>query len=137
MNEGTGTTTTDSVGRRRERVSRRASWVAGAPAIGTPPPTSGNQALQFNGTNHVTFGVAPGLGASTFTIETWFNRSGAGVGTSTGGGGIASAIPLVTKGRSEGADNGTFDMNYFLGIDATTGVLVADYEEGAGQTHPV
>ena len=27
-------------------------------------------------------------------------------------------------------------MNYFLGIDATTGVLVADFEEGAAGTTP-
>ena len=28
-------------------------------------------------------------------------------------------------------------MNYFLGIDAATGVLVADFEEPAGPNHPV
>ena len=51
-----------------------------------------------------------------------------GLGTSTGNGGIASAIPLITKGRAE-AEGSNVDMNYFLGIDATTGVLVADFEE--------
>src|SRR6266540_460817 len=104
-----------------------------------PPPT----ALQLNGSSqYVTFGAAPGLGAAQFTLETWFKRTGAGVGTSTGSGGIASAIPLVTKGRAE-AEGTNVDMNYFLGIDATSGKLVADFEEGPGgagplgQNHPI
>src|SRR6266498_3296975 len=100
-------------------------------------------ALQFNGSSqYVTFGAAPGLGAATFTLETWFKRTGAGIGTSTGSSGITSAVPLVTKGRAE-AEGSNVDMNYFLGIDATSGVLVADFEEGPGgagplgQNHPV
>jgi len=104
--------------------------------------TSGT-ALQFNGTNqYVTFGAASGLGTATFTIETWFKREGAGVGTNTGSGGVADAIPLVTKGRSE-IDGTNVDMNYFLGIQASTNRLVADFEEGPGgpgplgQNHPV
>src|SRR5512133_2975168 len=96
-----------------------------------------SSALQFNGsTQYVTFGAAPGLGASQFTLETWFKRTGAGVGTSTGSGGIASAIPLITKGRAE-AEGSNVDMNYFLGIDATSGKLVADFEEGPGGTGPL
>src|SRR3954471_8993734 len=104
-----------------------------------PPPT----ALQLNGTSqYVTFGAAPGLGAAQFTLETWFKRTGAGVGTGTGSGGITSAVPLVTKGRAE-AEGSNVDMNYFLGIDATSGKLVADFEEGPGgagplgQNHPI
>jgi fibronectin type 3 domain-containing protein len=102
----------------------------------TPPP--GSYALAFDGTNdYVTFGAAPSLGAATFTIETWFKRTGAGVGTNTGSGGIASAIPLVTKGRAE-AEGSAVDMNYFVGIDATSGKLVADFEDMAtGANHPV
>ena len=49
----------------------------------------------------MTFGAAAGLGATSFTLETWFRRTGAGVGITTGTGGIASAIPLVTKGGAE------------------------------------
>src|SRR5215213_11321218 len=91
-----------------------------------PPPT----ALQLNGTSqYVTFGAAPGLGAAQFTLETWFKRTGAGVGTSTGSGGIASAIPLVTKGRAE-AEGTNVDMNYFRGIDTATNKLAVDFEEG-------
>ena len=37
-------------------------------------------------------------------------------------------IPLVTKGRGE-AENTSQDMNYFLGIDTSTGFLAADLEE--------
>jgi fibronectin type 3 domain-containing protein len=108
-------------------------------AAGSPGSDLG---LQFNGSNqYVTFGAAPNLGASTFTLEVWFKRTGAGIGTTTGTGGIGSAIPLVTKGRGE-AERSNVDMNYFLGIDAATGVLVADFEEGAtgadpGLNHPV
>ena len=98
-------------------------------------------ALSFDGVNdYVTFGPAPGLGASTVTIETWFKRAGTGVAASTGTGGV-SAIPLVTKGRGE-AEASNVDMNYFLGIRASDNVLCADFEEGAGgaspgQNHPV
>src|SRR5258708_1610575 len=98
-------------------------------------------ALSFDGVNdYVTFGPALSLGTATFTIETWFMRTGAGTSTSTGGGGVV-AIPLVAKGRAE--FDGTWeDMNYFLGIRPTDNVLVADFEEGAeaaspGLNHPV
>ena len=57
------------------------------------------------------------------------------MGTSTGNGGIASAIPLITKGRAE-AEGSNVDMNYFLGIDAATGRLVGDFEEGADGSSP-
>jgi hypothetical protein len=101
-------------------------------SLEAPGITATNNGLQFNGTNqYVTFGAAPGLGAATFTIETWFKRTAAGAGTSTGSGGIASAIPLVTKGRAEG-EGSSIDMNYFMGIDATSAKLVADFEEGPG-----
>ena len=52
----------------------------------------------------------------------------------TGSGGI-TAVPLITKGRAE-ADGSVVDMNYFLGIRTTDNVLVADFEEGTGQTSP-
>ncbi len=95
--------------------------------------------LDLNGTNqHVTFGVAPGLGATAFTLEIWFKRTGNGVGTGTGTGGIASAIPLLTKGRAEADAPANLNVNYFLGIDAATGVLVADFEDTVnGGNHPV
>ena len=53
--------------------------------------TTGERALPFNGTSqYVTFGAAPGLNTTDFTLETWFRRTGAGVGVTTGTGGIAS-----------------------------------------------
>ena len=94
--------------------------------------------LQFDGVDdRVTFGAAPALGAPTFTLELWFMRTGPGVGTSTGTGGLPTAVPLLTKGRAQG-EGGNLDMNYFLGIDATRRVLVADFEDTAtGGNHPV
>src|SRR5438093_2184542 len=76
-----------------------------------------------------------GLWGQTFTIETWFKREGPGAGTTTGTGGIPDAIPLLSKGRAE-AEGSNVDMNYILGIRASDSVLVADFEEGAGQTVP-
>ena len=97
-----------------------------------------NKAIDFGGTNaFVTLGAAPGLGASRFTLETWFRRDGAGIATNTGTGGVI-AIPLVTKGMAEVDDVNNRDMNYFLGIRQSDGVLVADFEDTAtGGNHPV
>jgi hypothetical protein len=96
-----------------------------------------NYGLQFNGTNsHVTMGPAPGLGSATFTIETWFKRTGAGQTANSGTGGV-DGVPLVCKGVGEG-DGGTVDANYFFGIRAGDNVLAADFEDMAsGLNHPV
>ncbi|HEY5514635.1 MAG TPA: LamG-like jellyroll fold domain-containing protein, partial [Pengzhenrongella sp.] len=76
--------------------------------------------------------------ATNFTLEAWVNWTGGGVGTSTGGGGIANAIPVITKGRAELETPANLNMNYFLGIDATSGKLVGDFEDTAGGgNHPV
>ncbi|HZO85622.1 MAG TPA: LamG domain-containing protein, partial [Verrucomicrobiae bacterium] len=105
--------------------------------LGAAPMASeaANNALLFDGVNdYVTFGSASRLGASNFTIEVWFRRTGAGVSTSTGIGGI-TAVPLLAKGRAEG-DGSNRDINYFLGIRPSDNVLVADFEEGANGTPP-
>jgi hypothetical protein len=100
----------------------------------TAPASSGS--LAFDGTNDlVTFGPAPGLGVSTFTIECWFKRKGVGRATTTGTGGITNAVPLVTKGRGE-AEASNVDMNWFLGISTNANVIAADFEEGATGTSP-
>ena len=98
-------------------------------------------ALFFNGTtNYVTMTGTAALGASALTLECWFFRTGAGAAASTGSGGV-SAIPLVTKGRGE-SDGSNLDCNYFLGIDAATNTLAADFEAApaagitAGQNYP-
>jgi hypothetical protein len=125
----------------RVRAHNDAGFSAYAtPACATTPAQS-NTALDLAGTNaYVTFGAAPALGLSEFTIECWFRRDGAGVNSNTGSGGMY-ALPLVTKGRGE-AEGSTVDMNWFLGIRASDGVLAADFEEGAagaapGLNHPV
>jgi hypothetical protein len=92
-------------------------------------------ALQFDGANdYVTFGQAASLGLAQFTLEGWIKRTGNGATTTTGTGGV-TAVPLITKGRGEG-DNSNLDMNYFLGIQASTNYLCADFEEGAGGSTP-
>ena len=93
-----------------------------------------DNALQFDGTNdYVTFGQATStLGATQFTLETWFKRAGTGgAGMSTGTGGLTNAIPLVTKGRGEGETPANLNTNYFLGLDSATNKLVADFEDTA------
>lgn len=75
------------------------------------------------------------LRASQFTISGWFKMptSAFGTSTSTGTGGV-SAIPLVTKGRSE-TDSAGFNVNYFMGI--ATNKLCGDFESGSGTNHPI
>lgn len=75
------------------------------------------------------------LRASQFTITGWFKMPTGtfGTATSTGTGGI-SAIPLVTKGRSE-TDTVGFNVNYFMGI--STNKLAGDFESGGGTNHPI
>ena len=100
-------------------------------------PDLGTGGLYFDGANdYVTFGAATtSLGVSNFTVECWFRRTGAGVTTSTGTGGV-TATPLVTKGKSE-SDGSNVDCNYFLGFDAN-GKLAADFEDyNNGLNHPI
>ncbi len=87
--------------------------------------------LFFNGsTAHVSMGYGPAsaaaFGASDFTLECRMLRTGAGVTTLTGGGGVI-AVPLIAKGVGE-EDGNTRDANYFLGIDPS-GKLTADFEQ--------
>ncbi len=46
-------------------------------------------------------GVPAKLGLQQFTIETWFMRTGTGVASTTGTGGIANLVPLLTHGAAE------------------------------------
>ena len=99
-------------------------------------PASAQTGVQFDGSNdYINLTQATStLGATTFTLEVWFKRTGTGLPTNTGSGGV-SAIPLVTKGQNE-FEGSNRDMNYFLGIRASDSVLVADFEEGVGQAQP-
>jgi hypothetical protein len=97
-----------------------------------------NNALRLGPTNtntYVTFGSTSALGLSSFTVETWFNRQGMGVTTSTGTGGIAALVPLVSKGAAQ-AEGSNVDANYILGINTAGNVIAADFEEGAGGASP-
>ena len=131
VNEGAGASVAGSVGGINGTTTGGPTWVSGAPALdGTPP--SGNQALLLDGVNDGillgTSGSPSPLGATQFTLELWFMRTGAGVAASTGTGGNTDSIPLITKGRSE-TDGSNVDANYFLGIDASSGELEADFED--------
>jgi hypothetical protein len=79
---------------------------------GTSAPSTGN--------------IASNLGAKQFTLSAWINRTGAGVTTSSGTGGI-TAVPVISHGRGEG-DGSNVDCNYILGIQSD-GKLAADYED--------
>ena len=111
--------------------------------VSATPQAGHGAGLQFDGTNdYVTFGAASGLGLQTFTVETWFKRTGTGIAVSTGTNGV-SAVPLVTKGSPE-ADGSTVDENYILGIRSTDNVLAADFEtyttcgtKPAGDNNPI
>ena len=61
------------------------AMVAALLPLGQAATAATNTAVQFDGTNdYVTFGTAAGLGATQFTLELWFRRTGTGVNTSTG-----------------------------------------------------
>ena len=68
-------------------------------------------------------GTYEGLENYTVTLS---GATNATIGDNTGSGGITSAIPLAAKGGAEGESPANLNMNWFLGIDATSGVLVAD-----------
>ena len=117
---------------------------SGTGAVHAAPPAPSGKALQFDGTNdYVTFGAAPGLNASTFTLEAWVKRATGGISMGTGthglgdaGDGLPKAYPVLTKGCGEG-DGGNYDMNYWLGI-TEAGAVAADFEDMAtGLNHPV
>ena len=137
-NEGAGTTTADSSGRNiNGTLTGGPTWVAGTPFVHTPLPP-GNYAVKFAGTvpagDYATLGAAPISAPRRSRSRRGSGVTAPGVATSTGSGGI-DAIPLVTKGRAEG-ESSNVDMNYFLGIRATDGVLVADFEEGPPEPIP-
>ena len=130
----------DLLGRRRVRAAsdRERRNVHSVGRRGRHGDVGQPAALKFDGVNdYVTFGPAAGasgLGATTFTLETWFKREGPGIATSTGSGGV-TAVPLITKGMAQ-ADGSNLDMNYFLGIDNVKRVIVADFEDAATGAEP-
>ncbi len=101
-------------------------------------PAEGAFGLDFGyGTAYATFGDPAKLDLATFTIETWFKRTGPGVTSTTGSSGVAAAIPLVTHGSPQD-DGSNVDANWVLVIDDATDVIAADFEDMAtGLNHPV
>jgi len=97
-----------------------------------------DSALHFDGVDdHVAMGEASSLGLEQFTLECWFRFDGDAADTAGSGSGGVSFYPLVPKGRGE-SDGSNVDMNYGLGVEATTGTLTADFEDYAdGSNHPV
>lgn len=138
MNEGSGTIVDNSM----------SPTALNATLLNTPTWTNQfpvSSALDFDGLNdYVSFGAAPALGLANFTLEAWIKIEGPGVvHPTTGTGGLANVIPVVTKGRDE-ADGSNVDMNYYMGIKSagTSYKIVADFEEGAagpspGLNHPL
>lgn len=112
-------------------------------SITTVPADASKTALFLNGASQYATmgGSAVALGAANFTVETWFKRTGAGVGGTTGTGGLpaGAAIPMVTKGRDE-SDGSAVDCNYWLGLsyNSTSGtfVIAGDFEAYDANTTP-
>jgi uncharacterized repeat protein (TIGR01451 family) len=103
------------------------------------PQLEAGSALEFttDSDTYVTFGDPDKLDLATFTIETWFKRTGAGTAITTGSGGIANAIPLVAHGAQQ-SEGSTVDANWMLVIDDVTDTVAADFEDMAtGLNHPV
>jgi hypothetical protein len=103
------------------------------------PMTDPGSGLEFttNSGTYVTFGDPAKLDLTTFTIETWFKRTGTGTTSTTGSGGIPYAIPLVTHGAPQ-AEGSNEDANWVLVIDDAADVIAADFEDMAvGTNHPV
>ncbi len=136
FNDGSGTSAVNSIaGAPAATLVNNPAWVSGFNQ-GNPLGST----LDFNGTtDYVTFGAAPVLNTTSFTLEAWIKIEGTGVTTVTSGGadgliGTESVIPIVAKGRGEGESPANINMNYILGIKADN-VLVADFEESAGPNH--
>jgi hypothetical protein len=136
FDEGLGSVSADTSGAGNNGTVTAGVYVSGTP-FAPAPEALADHALDFNGvSSYVAFPQSPELGLGTFTLEAWFNRRGAGSPATTGDGGVV-AIPLFAHGRDEGEGDAT-DVNWFLGLRTTDGVLVADFEDGAtGANHPV
>ena len=73
--------------------------------VAATPTAAAGAALRFDGTNdYVTFGSAAALGATNFTLETWFRRTGAGVGVDHGHRRHRQRHPADHQGRRRGRD---------------------------------
>jgi hypothetical protein len=133
FDEGTGNFVSNAVsGGASGNLVNKTEWVSG---FNVADPTT-DASIRFNGVHdYVSFGAAPSLNTSAFTLEAWIYREGTGKTTNTGTGGI-DGVPIIAKGRAEAETPANVNMNYFLGINSSN-QLVADFEESAGANHPV
>lgn len=143
LDETSGTTAADSAGVAQNGVLMNFGVTPSAwrPTGGV----DGAGALTFNGINQyvqleggTTGNANTSLALSNFTLSAYvrvLSPLNADV-VSTGGNGLAAALPIVTKGRGEG-DGSNVDANYFLGVNQNPVQVVADYEEGAGGAGPL
>ena len=127
--------------RRVWSITLTLAMVAAFLPLGFNAQAAGNKALQLNGTSQYgRMGTGASLQLSQFTLELWFKRTGNGTavgGSGTGTNGLpATTIPLIAKGFADVDTDTTRDINYFFGIDQSSGKLVADFEEGAGGPNP-
>lgn len=133
LDEGSGSVVSNTVVNGPSgTLVRNSEWVSGFNVTDSTTDAS----IRFNGVHdYVSFGAAPSLNSTSFTLEAWIYREGAGLSTSTGTGGVV-AVPIIAKGRAESETPNNVNMNYFLGINSSN-QLVADFEEPTGPNHPV
>ncbi len=106
-------------------------------ATPTAPPEQPTGLDLGSGGAYVSFGDPGKLDLGIFTIETWFKRTGPGVTDTTGGSGIPKFIPLITHGGPQ-ADGSDVNANWLLGINDTSDVLAANFEDMATVlNHPI
>ena len=112
------------------------------PAPALPPPGPRAIVLDATKSQYARAPDGPAVHLRSFTIETWLLRAPpktgdpvgmSGEATTTGSGGLAAAIPLVTRG--DGRDPAG-RLDWFLGLDAETGVLVADFQDASDGSSP-
>lgn len=101
--------------------------------------TANGQSIQLNGSSQYgNGGNGTALHLTNFTLEAWIKIGGAGTSTSSGTGGFANLVPIISKGRAETDGTPAKEMNYILAYEPSTGKLVADFEDKAnGTNHPV
>ena len=97
---------------------------------------SNTNSLYFSAYKWASFENDNSINLTDFTLEAWIIIDGSGGATSTGVGGIENIVPIISKGRTE-AENAAADINFFLGYQASTKRLVADFEDLNSQNHPV
>ncbi|MBX4196406.1 LamG domain-containing protein [Candidatus Pacearchaeota archaeon] len=78
----------------------------------------------------------------SYTIMAWIYIIGNGTNASTGGGG-ATIYPIISKGINESSESTTTDIQFYLGINSSSGTLQGGFENhtnagaGGGQNSPI